>query len=163
VENQAKIKIRKARSDDAASIASVLYSSFKEYEPFYTQKAFSATTPASDKVLERMKEGPVWVALQNDAIVGTISAAVKDDRLYIRGMAVLPTAREQRIGWLLLKYVEKFAVKKGIKRLSLSTTPFLKRAIRLYEHFGFHRTSEGPHNLFGTPLFTMEKILKPED
>jgi GNAT superfamily N-acetyltransferase len=160
---QAKIKIRKARPDEAASIASVLRNSFKEYEPFYTPEAFSATTPESDKMLERMKEGPVWVALQNEVIVGTISAVFKSEGLYIRGMAVLPRARGQKIGWLLLKYVEKFAIKKGVKRLLLSTTPFLKRAIRLYEHFGFHRTGEGSHDLFGTPLFTMEKILKTED
>ncbi len=161
--NKAKIKIRKARPDEAALIASVLYSSFKEYELFYTPEAFSATTPASDKVLERMKEGPVWVALQNETIVGTISAVSKSEGLYIQGMAVLPTARGQRIGWLLLKHVEEFAVKRGVKRLFLRTTPFLKRAIRLYERFGFHHTSEGPHDLFGTPLFTMEKILKTKD
>lgn len=28
-----------------------------------------------------------------------------------------------------------------------------------YEHFGFRRTDEGPHDLHGTPLFTMEKRL----
>jgi hypothetical protein len=29
----------------------------------------------------------------------------------------------------------------------------------LYEKFGFQRTGEGPHELAGTPLFTMEKKL----
>src|SRR5260370_227302 len=41
----------------------------------------------------------------------------------------------------------------------LSTTPFLDRAIRLYERFGFQRSDEGPLDLFGTPLFTMTKRL----
>ena len=41
----------------------------------------------------------------------------------------------------------------------LSTTPFLESAIRLYEKFGFQRTSDGPLDLFGTPLFTMQKSL----
>jgi ribosomal protein S18 acetylase RimI-like enzyme len=41
----------------------------------------------------------------------------------------------------------------------LSTAPFLDRAIRLYERFGFRRTNEGPHDLFGTPLFSMEKVI----
>jgi hypothetical protein len=41
----------------------------------------------------------------------------------------------------------------------LSTTPFLNSAIRLYENFGFRRNEAEPHDLFGTPMFTMEKIL----
>jgi hypothetical protein len=39
----------------------------------------------------------------------------------------------------------------------LSATPFLLRAIQFYENFGFARSAEGPHDLFGTPLFTMVK------
>jgi ribosomal protein S18 acetylase RimI-like enzyme len=78
-------------------------------------------------------------------------------RIRIRLSAVLPRARGERIGALLLAHVEEYASTKGFSRLFLSTTPFLERAIHLYERFGFHRTSEDPHELFGTPLFTMEK------
>jgi ribosomal protein S18 acetylase RimI-like enzyme len=74
-------------------------------------------------------------------------------------MAVLPTARGQRIGESLLVHVGQFAVSKGFRRLFLSTTPFLDHALHLYEKFGFRRASEGLHDLFGTPLFTMEKRL----
>jgi len=42
----------------------------------------------------------------------------------------------------------------------LSTTPFLDDAIRLYQRFGFERIREGPHDLAGTPLFTMEKAVR---
>jgi len=52
---------------------------------------------------------------------------------------------------------------RGCKRLYLSTTPFLHSAIRLYERCGFRRTDEGPHDLFGTPLFTMEKGVSAGD
>ncbi|HEY8226815.1 MAG TPA: hypothetical protein VIG25_16155, partial [Pyrinomonadaceae bacterium] len=58
---------------------------------------------------------------------------------------------------LLLATVERFA--QSHKRLTLSTTPFLINAIRLYERSGFRRTTDGPHDLFGTPLFTMVKKL----
>jgi hypothetical protein len=51
----------------------------------------------------------------------------------------------------------------GYERLLLSTTPFLDRAIRLYEKFGFRRNGEPPHDLFGTPLITMDKIIKRLD
>jgi len=159
VYNKPSVQIRMAIPNDASSIALVLYQSFVEYRSSYTDEGFSATTPTADQIQTRMKEGPVWVALHENAIVGTVSAVPKGEALYIRGMAVLPTARGQGVGELLFRHVESFASVQGHKRLFLSTTPFLARAIRRYENLGFQRSSEGPHDLFGTPLFTMLKSL----
>ena len=104
----------------------------------------------------------MWVAVADERVVGTVSVVAKSGSLYIRGMAVQPFARGQRIGELLLAEVEKFAELNCIVRLFLSTTPFLDRAIRLYERQGFQRTNQGPHDLYGTPLFTMERFLTDE-
>lgn len=154
------IEIRLSESDDAPAIASLLAEAFVEYLPLYTPEGYAATAISIEEVVRRIEEGPVWVALNGELILGTVSVVLKGESLYLRGMAVLPTARGQRIGKLLLAHVEMFAASKGVQRLFLSTTPFLNSAIRLYEHFGFHRTSEGPHELFGTPLFTMEKPIQ---
>ena len=148
-----------ATADDAPAIAAVLYESFREYESSYTPGGFAATTPVGDQIKDRIKEGPVWVALLDDMIVGTVAAVPKGEALYIRGMAILPAERGQRIGESLLRQIESFAFENGFKRLYLSTTPFLGRAIRLYENYGFRHCAEGPHDLFGTPLVTMEKFL----
>jgi len=155
------VVIRPAVAEDAAAIASVLLESFEEYRHLYTREGFEATTPARASVSGRIGEGPVWVALVDGAVVGTVSVVPKGDALYVRGMGISPAARGRGIGELLLRRVEDFASERGFRRLFLSTTPFLARAIRLYERFGFERTGEGPDNLFGTPLFTMEKILVP--
>jgi GNAT superfamily N-acetyltransferase len=74
-------------------------------------------------------------------------------------MAILPSSRGQGIGELLLRQIESYASDRGHKRLFLDTTPFLSRAISLYERFGFTHNSQGAHDLFGTPLFRMEKTL----
>ena len=79
--------------------------------------------------------------------------------MYVRGMAVLPTARGDGIARMLLEHVESYAVAHRFKSLFLSTTPFLDSAIALYERFGFMRNGDGPHDLYGTPLFTMRKQL----
>lgn len=153
------VKIRLATPADLPSLASVLYDSFAEYKSFYTDEGFAATTPSSDRLWQRMNEGPVWIATRDDVALGTVSAVDRGDYLYIRGMAVLPQARGIGLGALLLKAVEEFAIAEGYNRLTLSTTPFLDQAIRLYERSGFHRTADGPHDIFGTPLFTMMKDL----
>jgi len=153
-------EVRIAAPGDATAISLLLYESFAEYKTLYTDEGFTATTPSSKQILDRMDEGPIWVALVGDAMVGTVSVVSKDKGLYIRGMAVLPAARGKRIGQLLLSHIENYAVAHDVKRLFLSTTPFLDHAIRLYQRFGFRRTDEGPHDLFGTSLFTMEKVLR---
>jgi len=152
-------QIRLATAADTEAIASVLYKSFCEYESHYTPEAFAATVPTPGQIEERMNQGPMWVALRNGMIAGTVSVVLKNEEVYIRGMAVDPSARGKGIGRKLLDRIESFAVRKRCKRLFLSTTPFLLPAIDIYERYGFRRNLEGPTDLFGTPLFTMSKSL----
>ena len=153
------IQIRMATPDDAHAIASALHSAFLEFEPLYTPEAFAITVSSADQIRLRMDEGPIWVAVEGGEVLGTVSVVPKGDALYIRGMAVAPAARGSGVGRELMKRVEEYAARRGFERLYLSTTPFLNDAIRLYEKCGFVRTDDGPDNLFGTPLFTMEKKL----
>ena len=154
------INIRHATTSDLSEIAALMHESFVAYRSLYTEEAFLATTPNEEQLAVRMTEGPVWVAEHDASIVGTVSVVSRGEDLYIRGMAVLPHARGLQLGQLLLNQVEAFARAQDHKRLVLSTTPFLLRAIRLYERAGFQRSEEGPHDLLGTPLFTMVKPVK---
>jgi GNAT superfamily N-acetyltransferase len=151
--------VRRAELDDAPAIAEVLHQSFIEFKALYTEGGFAATALSAEQVISRMREGPVWVALRKGVMLGTVAAVVKDDSVYIRGMAVLPRARSLGVGAQLLQQVEAWTAHEGYNRLFLSTTPFLDSAIHLYERFGFRRTDPELHDLFGTPLLTMEKLL----
>ena len=150
-------EIRIAVPGDAEAISFVLDASFAEYEPLYTTEAFRATTPESDVIKNRFGSGEIWTAVLGGKVVGTISVVPANESLYVRSMAVLPEARGNKIGERLLEMVENFALENNFKRLTLSTAPFLDRAIRLYEKFGFVRT--GFVDLHGTTLISMEKNL----
>ena len=157
VENELPVVIRIARSDDATSIAAVLLHSFIEYKAVYTAGGFAATTPDTEEVRRRMTEGPTWVAVQDSEIVGTVAVVPSGERLYIRSMAVIPSARGQNIGVKLLRHIEDFASANNYKHLFLSTTPFLSRAIKLYQQLGFVLSDQQIEDLHGTPLLRMEK------
>ena len=158
----ADIEIRRGCPEDSAAIAAVLRDAFAEYRDLYTEGGFAATTPDQKKVLRRMQEGPVWVAVRDNVVLGTVAAVLEGaPSVYIRGMAVLPTARGTGAGTALLRCVEAWSAAQGCTRLFLSTTPFLFSAIHLYEKAGFRRTNDDLHDLFGTPLFTMEKTISP--
>jgi putative acetyltransferase len=152
-----KTEIRHATPADASEIAKVLYEAFVEFKALYTEGGFLATTPSAEQILLRMEEGPVWIAVRDGSVVGTVAACIRDESVYVRGMAVLPATRGSGVGVSLLRAVERWAASLNRHRLFLSTTPFLHSAICLYEANGFRRTDEGPHELAGTPLFTMEK------
>jgi N-acetylglutamate synthase-like GNAT family acetyltransferase len=154
-----RVQIRRAGIEDCAAIAGVLSESFAEFKSLYTEEGFAATAPGAEQIQARMSEGPVWVALHHAVMTGTVAAVKKSESVYVRGMAVLPSARGSGTGTRLLERVESWAAHEKILRIFLSTTPFLDSAIRLYERSGFRRTDEGPHDLFGTPLFTMAKMI----
>ena len=154
-----QVEIRRAGPEDAPVIAAVLHESFVEFKALYTEGGFAATALGAEQVLTRMQEGPAWVVLRAGVVMGTVAAIVKDESVYIRGMAVLPSARGLGGGAKLLQQVEKWAASQRYNRLSLSTTPFLHSAIRLYEKSGFRRMDGGLHDLFGMPLFTMDKAV----
>jgi putative acetyltransferase len=159
IENPSPILVRFARIEEAAIIAALLLEAFGEYEPLYTAGGFAATTPTSEQIRARWSDGPVWIVQQTGRAVGTVAAVPKSQGVYVRSMAVHPEARGQGVGRLLLEQVEDFARQRDCKRMFLSTTPFLQGAIRLYEQFGFVWTGDGPEELEGTPLLTMEKAL----
>jgi GNAT superfamily N-acetyltransferase len=154
------IEIQRAGASDAATVAEILAATFAEYKSLYTPGGFAATTPNAEQILSRIEEGPVWIARCNSRPVGTVAAVLKAKSAYMRGMAVLPASRGLRVGIRLLRQVEEWAAEQGCDRVFLSTTPFLLNAIALYEKSGFRRIPDPPHDLFGTPLFTMEKLIR---
>jgi ribosomal protein S18 acetylase RimI-like enzyme len=156
-----EIEIRLAVPADASAISAVLEKAFIEYRELYTAEGFAATVITPEKVILRMAEGPMWVVLIRGEIVGTVAAVVNGGALHVRGMGIVPEARGKHIGELLLKKLENFALADEQACMTLNTTPFLTRAIRLYENFGFQKSNEAPSDLFGTPLFTMMKSLSP--
>jgi ribosomal protein S18 acetylase RimI-like enzyme len=141
-QKSALIRVRMAVAEDASAVAAVLERAFIEYRESYTEDGFNATVLTKDKVEARMAEGPMWVALDHEEIVGTVAAVSKGEALHVRSMGIVPAARGQRIGELLLKNVEAFAMARGHEQMTLSTTPFLSRAIRLYERLAFNAATE---------------------
>ena len=152
--------LRLARPEEAAAIAAVLAQAFEPFRPLYTAGGYAATTPGAGVIAARFAEGPLWVAEAAGQVVATVSVVVKGEALYLRSLAVAPAARGQGLGARLVRQAEDYARAQGLARLCLSTTPFLADAIRLYERMGFERSADGPHELAGTPLFTLVKILR---
>lgn len=153
------ITIRRATPQDADAIARILAHAFAPFQPLYTPAAYRATVLTAEDITRRLPEGPVWLALLDSQPVGTVSALTTPDGLYIRSMAVDPSARGRGLGLLLLTAAEDHAHATGLARAHLCTTPFLIPAIRLYQRCGYTRLQDPTPDLHGTPLIAMHKHL----
>src|SRR5215510_10307956 len=67
------VVIRQAVLSDAQDIVSLLYDSFVEYRSLYTVEGFTATAISEAETIDRILEGPVFVAIMNETVVGTVA------------------------------------------------------------------------------------------
>ena len=155
----ATVHVRLARRNEAASAAFLLRMAFAEVASLYTPEALADTLPDAAALRRRMDEGAVWLALLGGEPVGTLSAFSRPEGLHIRSMAVHPSARGHGVGKALLDTAEAFGRMQGQVRLFLRTTPFLHAAISLYSRAGFTLCESRRRDLYGVPLFEMEKLL----
>ena len=155
----AEFKISKASISDAQQIHEVLEASFREVKNSYTSGAYERTVVPHKEIIERIKEGPVWIALNGNEIVGTAGGVIQGNQFYIRGMAVIPKMRKQNIGYTLLRYSEEYALENACKFLTLITNPHINKALALYKKFGFSILNKPPYDFFDMPNINMQKTL----
>ena len=154
------VEVRLAGAEDATAVSEVLLEAFSMYRDGYTPEAFVQVTPDAAEVTRRFEEGPIWVATLGGVVVGTVSVNPEPEWLYIRSMAVRPTALRLGIAGNLLAVVEAYAREQGFATLFLYTTYFSTGAIELYEKNGFRRGRDTTaEEWFGTPGLEMWKDL----
>ena len=155
-----ELKIRRAAPADSEAISALLLEAFAPFESHYTSGAFEYTTPGAEVVESRFVEGPIWVAVKNGSLIGTVSGLPETDRFYIRSMAVKPGLQRGGIGQRLLEELEEYARANGFGRVYLYTTFVLPGARRLYEKNGFTVMRETlPEEWFDMGGLEMEKEL----
>ena len=154
------VEVRRAAEADAEAISSLIVEAFSPFRAEYTDGAFEYTTPAVEEIRGRFVEGPIWVAIDHDRMVGTVSGLPEDERFYIRSMAIKPSVQRGGIGQKLLGTLEAYAREQGFTKLFLYTTFVLPGAKRLYEKNGFYVLREtAPEEWFDMGSLEMEKIL----
>jgi GNAT superfamily N-acetyltransferase len=159
-ERVSELELRLAKPGDEEIIASLIFEAFSPFRDQYTPDAFDYTSASVETIRGRFVEGPIWLAYEGDEAVGTVSGLPEEERLYIRSMAVKPSAQKKRIGQTLLDALEEYARNAGFERLYLYTTFVLPAARPLYEKNGFYIVREtAPKEWFGMGGIEMEKVL----
>jgi GNAT superfamily N-acetyltransferase len=154
------IEVRLASEEDAGVVSRLLLEAFEPFREQYTPGGFADTTAGLDIVRERLASARVWLAFDGEEPVGTVTALPEPEKIYIRSMAVTPTAQGRGVGQKLLETLEQDARERGYKSLYLYTTFVLPGAQPLYEKNGFIVTREtAPEEWHDMAGVEMEKEL----
>ncbi len=156
--------VRLATPEDAADISRILLEAFTVIREHYNAEAFAVVTPKAEVIESRFTEGPMWVAEIDGRVVGTVSLTTEPEGLYMRSMAVSPTAQKLGIGRLLLDALHEHAVGTGLTRIFLYTLPFQSGARAMYEKHGYRWVRDTTADeWYGVAGLEMEKFVGKEN
>ena len=102
-------------------------------------------------VAARAALGDIWVAVEADAIVGSVSVprpggklseVARDGELDFRQLAVAPTARGRGVGEALTRHVIALAAERRAERVVMNSGAEMTGAHALYAKLGFRRLYE---------------------
>jgi N-acetylglutamate synthase-like GNAT family acetyltransferase/DNA-binding transcriptional regulator GbsR (MarR family) len=141
-------EVRKARERQSVKIIDYLpefHDDFKRLNYEWIEKYFKLEE-ADRQSLDRLDEtilkpgGHIFMALNNNEIVGTCALIKMDDNTYeLAKMAVAEKARGKGIGWLLGQATINKARELGAKTVFLESNTVLEPAIDLYQKLGFRK------------------------
>ena len=133
----------------------VLYA--REYGLDNTFEAYVAA-PLSEFVLAKDQFGQrIWVVEYAGSVAGCIAIVRSGEGVaQLRWFLLTPETRGKGLGKYLMKEAIDYSRKTGYKRVILWTFSELETALALYRRWGFKKTEEKTHHIWGRDL-TEEK------
>jgi len=135
------ISIREIQPSDNTALARIIRSTLEEFGAVRKNTVYYEETTDHLYDLFQHPQSYYWVAEVNGEVVGGAgiypTQGIPDDTTELVKMYLVPSARGLGIGKRLIENCIELAKEKGYKRLYLESMPELKRAISVYERFGF--------------------------
>jgi ribosomal protein S18 acetylase RimI-like enzyme len=97
-----------------------------------------------ERFVAELECGDVYIALEDERIVGAVRTRPQEKYLYIHQIAVDPARQGTGVGSWLLQRIDEVARARGLGGLSLMTAEMAVANIRLYRRYGFEIMSRGP-------------------
>jgi GNAT superfamily N-acetyltransferase len=149
--------IRPGDLGEIVRLHGVIYA--REYGFDETFEAYVAG-PMAEFVLRRAERERIWIAEQDDRIVGCIAiVSASPTEAQLRWFLVDPVARDQGIGRRLLREAVDFCRKCTYESVFLWTVDMLKPAGRLYREHGFKRVEQRAGRCWGIELVEERYLL----
>jgi ribosomal protein S18 acetylase RimI-like enzyme len=142
------VQIRPAGSADVAAIDRLVERAYAHY----VDRIGRRPGPMDEDYGEKVAQGHVSVAVEEDQIVGLIVLAEEPDHLLVENVAVEPERQSQGIGRALLAFAEDVAAAADLTTLRLYTHAAMTENRAFYPRLGYvevdRRTDNGFERVF---------------
>ncbi len=137
-----QITIRTIEPADNPALANIVRNTLAEFGANHPGTVYYDSTTDALYQLFQQKHSIYYVALMDNTIIGGggifPSPGLPNDTCELVKMYLLPQARGHGIGKMLIERSLQFAKDEGYKNVYLESMPELKKALTIYEKFGFY-------------------------
>lgn len=159
-----EVEIRLIQMEDNAALAKIVRTTLAEFGANHPGTVyFDPTTDALFELFQ--KPGSVYyVALMKEKVVGGggiyPSAGLPAKTCELVKMYLLPEARGKGVGKKLIELCIEFAKKASYAQVYIESMPELKKALTVYEKFGFQYLNQALGNTghFGCSVWMLKKL-----
>ena len=141
----AKLKIRRAKSTDAASLTRVFVEAYAEF-----QNSISDLPDVSEGLDRDIIDHNVFVATLDHDLVGGLVLIEKGSYAVLANVAVHPRAAGKGIGRSLIETAETCCHNQDIREIRLTTHIAMSSNIQLYQHMGWKKYDQSGNKIHMT-------------
>ncbi|NJC69613.1 GNAT family N-acetyltransferase [Planosporangium thailandense] len=141
--------VRPAVADDVTGVRAVAVAAYEVYVP----RIGRPPAPMTADYAQAVREGRVWVAVENGEPVGFAVLVPQPDHLLLENVAVSPGTQGRGIGTRLLALAEDHARRQGVSEVRLYTNEAMTENLAYYARRGYVETHRAEQDGFRRVFF----------
>jgi GNAT superfamily N-acetyltransferase len=126
-------KLRRAESQDAPALAGCFDAAYR-HDPLWSGKS---VIPMEENYTLVIALYNVWVAVDQEQVIGGLVLIPKEDHLLLANIAVRPEHQGQGVGQALLELADAEALGQGYQEIRLSTNKAMTDNLDMYKRNGW--------------------------
>lgn len=148
-EFRARVSIRVAEPADVGAVSACVQAAYA----IYVDRIGRAPAPMSADYDALVAAREVWVACEDETIVGVLVLRPGRDSLLLENVAVSPTSQGRGIGRALIGFAEGHASELGLPAVGLYTNELMTENLSLYPALGYVETGRRREARFSRVFF----------
>jgi GNAT superfamily N-acetyltransferase len=143
-----RVRIRPAEPADVAAVQACVRAAYS----IYVKRIGHPPAPMTADYEALVSAGEVWVACEDEDVIGVLVLRPRSGSLLLENVAVVPARQGRGIGRALIDFAERQAATLGLPAVELYTNERMTENLRLYPALGYveigRRREEGFSRVF---------------